>query len=382
MSHTPFRKVRAKRVLEVSETPDELAFDSVQDTVMVERGLTPVQRGLAALAISTLGLVTVGGVVAAASPTSSRVDVAAVSTDKNSTDITRAVPGPDVLAQQQTGTQPAVVRDVQGQTSGSLSAFAGRSTVTRSAARGELSTAVAAQDATIRQGDLDGTAKDARLAAADANAKARADEITVDQNRIKAEQARIAAEIKANQAKLAAAKAQAAAAGKSLPTTPATPAVTGAPAAAPVVTGTVSAGGGATPIAAGQYSVGAYWGEYGSWSRWHTGQDLPAPVGTPVRAVADGVASSSCAGCQGWAGSSALVIHHASGSTLYAHMDRTTVSDGQVVKAGQVVGYVGMKGRTFGPHLHFEYYPQGTTPGDVYTTQDPRTFLLTLGVHL
>ena len=373
MSHTPFRRVRGKRVLEVSETPDELAFDSVQDTAEAERGLTAMQRGLAALAISTLGLVTVGGIVAAASPNSDKIDVAAVSMDKNSTDITRAVPAPDLLAQQQIGTAASAPRDAQGQTTGSLSAFAGRSTITRSAARSELSTAVAAQDATIREDGLADVASSVTTAATDANAKKRSDEITVDLERVKAEQSRIAAEIKANQAKLAAAKAGTAPAdGTPAPVTQ----------AAVIPAGAVSAGGGATPIAAGQYQVGAYWGEYGFWSRWHTGQDLPSPVGTPVRAVADGVASSSCAGCQGWAGNSVVVINHASGSTLYAHLDRSTVSPGTIVKAGQVIGYVGMKGRTFGPHLHFEYYPQGTTPGDVYSTQDPRSFLLQHGVHL
>ena len=39
-----------------------------------------------------------------------------------------------------------------------------------------------------------------------------------------------------------------------------------------------------------------------------------------------------------------------------------------------------MTGRSFGPHLHFEYYPQGTTPGDVYKATNPVDFLRSQGV--
>ena len=95
MSYTPFRRARAKRVLEVSETPGELDFDSVADTAEVEDTPSVARRGIAALAVSTLGLLTVAGVAVAASPDSERVDVSAVSTDKNSSDITRGVPAPD-----------------------------------------------------------------------------------------------------------------------------------------------------------------------------------------------------------------------------------------------------------------------------------------------
>ncbi|WP_432559931.1 M23 family metallopeptidase [Granulicoccus sp. GXG6511] len=135
----------------------------------------------------------------------------------------------------------------------------------------------------------------------------------------------------------------------------------------------------AAPVAHEHYTLGSGWGAVGAWSRYHTGVDLQAPVGTPVHAAAHGVVEESKAG--GWAGVHA-VIKHDDGSSLYAHLDSLTVKPGDTVEAGDLIGYVGMTGRTFGAHLHFEFYPDGAATSDPYTTSDPSRWLESRGVHL
>ena len=139
----------------------------------------------------------------------------------------------------------------------------------------------------------------------------------------------------------------------------------------------VSSSGGSKPLKSG-YRVGARFGATGSWSRHHTGQDFPAAVGTPIYAAASGIILSPTAG--GWAGTNVVIQHANGGATLYAHMSKRVVSTGQAVKAGQLIGYVGVTGRTFGPHLHMEYYKPGVTPGKVYEASDPMAFMRGLGV--
>ena len=84
----------------------------------------------------------------------------------------------------------------------------------------------------------------------------------------------------------------------------------------------------------------------------HTGVDLQATYGTPILACRSGTVV--IASPQGGYGN-AVVIDHAGGmATLYAHQSRMAVLPGQVVKAGDVIGYVGATGYATGPHLHFE----------------------------
>ncbi len=134
--------------------------------------------------------------------------------------------------------------------------------------------------------------------------------------------------------------------------------------------------GGSMPVKS-NYRVGAGFGATGSWSRYHTGQDFPAPSGTPIYAVASGIVLSPTAG--GWAGINVVIQHGNNGATLYAHMSGRTVSPGQAVKAGQLIGYVGNTGRSFGSHLHLEYYKPGVTPGDVYSASNPMSFIRRMG---
>lgn len=95
----------------------------------------------------------------------------------------------------------------------------------------------------------------------------------------------------------------------------------------------------------------------------HRGIDYAAPHGTPAYAVGDGVVES--AGWKNGYGNVVVVRHNAQHRTLYAHLSRMHVRNGQSVNQGQSVGAVGSTGWSTGPHLHFEFHVNG-----VYT--DPQ----------
>ena len=84
----------------------------------------------------------------------------------------------------------------------------------------------------------------------------------------------------------------------------------------------------------------------------HTGLDFPAPVGTPVHAVADGTVSS--VGTSGPYGNHVMISHGGGLSSLYAHMSKILVDLHQAVSQGQTIGRVGATGNVTGPHLHLE----------------------------
>ena len=84
----------------------------------------------------------------------------------------------------------------------------------------------------------------------------------------------------------------------------------------------------------------------------HTGIDIAAGTGTPVRAARDGVVVHA-----GWMtgyGYTVIIRHDDQSATLYAHASRVLVKKGDRVTQGQVVARVGMTGNATGPHLHFE----------------------------
>jgi murein DD-endopeptidase MepM/ murein hydrolase activator NlpD len=84
----------------------------------------------------------------------------------------------------------------------------------------------------------------------------------------------------------------------------------------------------------------------------HSGIDIEAPYGTPVRAAGDGEAT----GAQMGAGyGRQIVLNHGHDLlTVYGHLSAIAVVPGQHVTRGQVIGYVGQSGRATGPHLHYE----------------------------
>jgi murein DD-endopeptidase MepM/ murein hydrolase activator NlpD len=107
------------------------------------------------------------------------------------------------------------------------------------------------------------------------------------------------------------------------------------------------------PLPDGTYEIGTSFGQAGSmWSTGsHTGQDFPAAIGTPVRAVTSGVVRVEH---PAWAGNLVRIDHGNGLETLYAHLSSVDVADGQQVTAGQRIGAVGSEGNSTGPHLHFE----------------------------
>ena len=104
----------------------------------------------------------------------------------------------------------------------------------------------------------------------------------------------------------------------------------------------------------------------------HTGIDVAAAGGTPIYAAKGGQVIMSVYGSGvNWSYGNFVVIDHGDGTTtLYAHMSRRAVSEGQLVSQGQTIGYVGNTGNSKGNHLHFEVRvngqrvdPEGCFPG-------------------
>jgi len=110
----------------------------------------------------------------------------------------------------------------------------------------------------------------------------------------------------------------------------------------------------------------------------HNGVDFGVSVGTPVKAVRDGVISGmgntdtqkSCYSYGRWV----LIKHNNGLSTLYAHLSASLVSAGQTVTTGQIIGYSGGmpgafgSGFSTGPHLHLGLYATQAVKIEQYTT--------------
>ena len=100
-------------------------------------------------------------------------------------------------------------------------------------------------------------------------------------------------------------------------------------------------------------------------TKFHAGLDFSAPQGTPIYATADGTIST--AGNSGNGYGNHVIINHGYGyETLYGHMVRVKVKNGQTVKRGEVIGWVGSTGKSTGPHCHYEVHKNGEKINPIY----------------
>lgn len=99
--------------------------------------------------------------------------------------------------------------------------------------------------------------------------------------------------------------------------------------------------------------------------KFHAGLDFSAVQGTPIYATADGTVIR--AGNTGNGYGNHVVINHGYGyETLYGHMVRVKVRNGQPVKRGEVIGWVGSTGKSTGPHCHYEVHKNGQKIDPIY----------------
>ena len=138
-----------------------------------------------------------------------------------------------------------------------------------------------------------------------------------------------------------------------------------------------------SPIITQLYGATAYAKKAYS-NHFHNGVDLGVPIGTPVYAAADGTVfqvDNNDRGTSRWKkyqfGKYIMIDHADNLTTLYAHLSRQVVKEGETVKKGQLIGYSGATGYADGPHVHFGLY---WTPSIELKTIYPAAGLVPVGV--
>ncbi len=136
--------------------------------------------------------------------------------------------------------------------------------------------------------------------------------------------------------------------------------VTGGTTGGTTAGGTVNTSGWMTPVP--YYTLTSPFGMRDhpilGYPRMHNGVDLACAAGTPIYAAKDGVVS--IAAWSDTAGNYVMLDHDGGYSSVYMHMTRYTVSPGQYVAQGEIIGYVGNTGLSKGNHLHFGISLNGT----------------------
>ena len=118
----------------------------------------------------------------------------------------------------------------------------------------------------------------------------------------------------------------------------------------------------------------ARFGDYGLWSGYHTGLDFNGNTGDPIYAITGGVITS--ASYDGSYGNKTVETLPDGTELWYCHQNQFNVSVGDVVRPGQLIGYIGSTGHVTGSHLHVEVRPGGGDPVDPYPALELH------GVHL
>lgn len=99
-------------------------------------------------------------------------------------------------------------------------------------------------------------------------------------------------------------------------------------------------------------------------AKMHNGLDFTAPQGTPIYATGDGTVTAAGGGTG--TGNHVIINHGYGYETEYMHLVRIKARDGQRVKRGEVIGWVGNTGASTGPHCHYEVHINGRPVDPVY----------------
>jgi murein DD-endopeptidase MepM/ murein hydrolase activator NlpD len=89
----------------------------------------------------------------------------------------------------------------------------------------------------------------------------------------------------------------------------------------------------------------------------HYGMDFTAPIGTAIYATGEGKVTFT--GWKNGFGNTVVINHGYQYETLYGHMNKISVTNGQQVKRGDIIGAIGNTGKSTGPHLHYEVHYRG-----------------------